>query len=382
MKKITLLVLTYLMILGQAFAQTKPNVKSTKKIKDINKTDHYTFGLSDKVTRQEVTFKNRYGITLKGDLYSPKNIANRKLPALVLSGPFGAVKEQSSGLYANEMAARGFITLAFDPSFTGESGGEVRNVASPDIFTEDFSAAVDYIGLLPTVDRNRIGAIGICGLSGMALTAATSDTRIKAVATASMYDMSRSMSRSHKDSYTPEQRQKVIDYLSQQRWTDAENDKSALGLHEVPFDKNGNLVKGTRVLPETLPKDPDPVLAAFFDYYRTPRGFHPRSINSTTAWTATTPMAFFNFPMAANMEMISPRPIMLIAGENAHSRYYSEDVYKMASGPKQLVIVPKADHVDLYDRVNIIPFDKVTAFFNENLKPVKSTETAKAAVVR
>ncbi|WP_051360053.1 alpha/beta hydrolase [Adhaeribacter aquaticus] len=382
MKKITLIVLTYLMILGQTFAQTKASEKSTKKKAEISKIDHYTFVLSDKVTRQEVTFINRYGITLKGDLYTPKNSTNQKLPALVLSGPFGAVKEQSSGLYANEMAARGFISLAFDPSFTGESGGEVRNVASPDIFTEDFSAAVDYIGLLPTVDRNRIGAIGICGLSGMALTAATSDTRIKAVATASMYDMSRSMSRSHQDSYTPEQRQKVIDYLSQQRWTDAANGKSALGLHEVPFDKNGNLVKGTRVLPETLPKSPDPVLAAFFDYYRTPRGFHPRSINSTTAWTATTPMAFFNFPMAANMELIAPRPIMLIAGENAHSRYYSEDVYKIASGPKQLVIVPKADHVDLYDRVNIIPFDKLTAFFNENLKQVKSTETVKAAVVR
>ncbi len=378
MKKITLLVLTYLMILGQAFAQTKPNVKSTK-AKYINKTEHYTFQLSDKVTRQEVTFKNRYGITLTGDLYSPKNSPNQKLPALVLSGPFGAVKEQSSGLYANEMAARGYITLAFDPSFTGESGGEVRNVASPDIFTEDFSAAVDYIGLLSTVDRNRIGVIGICGLSGMALTAATSDTRIKAVATASMYDMSRSMSRSHKDSYTPEQRHEVIDYLSQQRWTDAENGKFALGLHEVPFDKNGNLVKGTRVLPEALPKNPDPVLAAFFDYYRTPRGFHPRSINSSTAWTATTPMAFFNFPMAANMEMISPRPIMLIAGENAHSRYYSEDVYKMASGPKQLVIVPKADHVDLYDRVNIIPFDKLTAFFNESLTAGKPVQKEKAA---
>ncbi|WP_299820140.1 alpha/beta hydrolase [uncultured Pontibacter sp.] len=365
-----IIMLVALLISGQAISQ-QANKQAVSKTKD---QEHYTFQLSDKVTRQAVTFKNRFGITVAGDLYLPKNSGNTKLPALIVSGPFGAVKEQSSGLYANEMAAKGFITLAFDPSFTGESGGEVRNVGSPEIFTEDFSAAVDYLGLLPSVDRDRIGAIGICGLSGMALTAATSDSRIKAVATASMYDMSRSMSRSYKDSYTVEQRKQVIDYLSQQRWTDAENGTYAIGLHEVPFDKDGKIVKGKRVLPETLPKEADPVLAAFFDYYRTPRGFHSRSINSTTAWTATTPMSFFNFPMAANIEMISPRPVMLIAGEKAHSRYYSEDVYKMASEPKQLVIVPNADHVDLYDRLDKIPFDKLTSFFNENLKIGKSAQ--------
>ncbi|QHL85929.1 alpha/beta hydrolase [Nibribacter ruber] len=370
MKKIPLLALAILMMVGQANAQTNQKAKTAtpKAMKESAQKDQYTFQLSDKVTRQAVTFKNRYGITLAGDLYLPKNRGTQKLAALILSGPFGAVKEQSSGLYANEMASRGFVTLAFDQSFTGESGGDVRNVASPDIYTEDYSAAVDYLGLLPTVDRNKIGVIGICGLSGMALTAATSDSRIKAVATASMYDMSRSMSRSHKDSYTLEQRKKVIDYLSQQRWADAENKNYAVGLHEVPFDEKGNLVKGNRILPESLPQNPDPVLASFFDYYRTPRGFHPRSINSTTAWTATTPMSFFSFPMAANLELISPRPILLIAGENAHSRYYSEDVYKMASGPKELVIVPKADHVDLYDKTDIIPFDKLTSFFNQNLK--------------
>lgn len=363
MEKSVILMLA-LLISGQAFSQTSDTQSQIK----IENQDHYTFQLSDKVNRQKVTFKNRYGITLAGDLYTPKNTGNQKLPAIILSGPFGAVKEQSSGLYANEMAARGFVTLAFDPSFTGESGGEVRNVGSPETFTEDFSAAVDYIGLLPSVDRNRIGVIGICGLSGMALTAATSDSRIKAVATASMYDMSRSISRSYKDGYTLEQRQEVIDYLSQQRWTDAENGNYALGLHEVPFDENGNIVKGKRVLPETLPKEANPVLASFFDYYRTPRGFHPRSINSTTAWTATTPMSFFSFPMAANIKMISPRPIMLIAGENAHSRYYSEDIYKMASEPKELVIVPGADHVDLYDRTELIPFEKLELFFTKHLK--------------
>src|SRR5688572_3780778 len=390
MKSITItgfIAILSFLLFGQACTETnKTNItlNNTEEKETVNNTEdkeQYTFELSDKVSRKKVTFKNRFGITLSGDLYTPKNIDNQKRAAIILSGPFGAVKEQSSGLYANEMAARGFVTLAFDPSFTGESGGEVRNVGSPEIFTEDFSAAVDYIGLLPSVDRERIGAIGICGLAGMAITAATGDSRIKAVATTSMYDMSRSMSRSYKDSYTLEQRKKVVDYLSQQRWADAENKNYALGLHEVPFDEKGNLVKGNRVLPETLPANPNPVLAAFFDYYRTERGFHARSINSTTAWTATTPMAFFNFPMAANIEMISPRPVMLIAGENAHSRYYSEDIYKAASEPKELVIVPKADHVDLYDKTDLIPFDKLTSFFNENLKAGKrkALETTIAA---
>ena len=327
-----------------------------------------TFAKSDKVDHQKVTYKNRYGITLAADLYLPKNRAGKRLPALAVSGPFGAVKEQASGLYAQTLAERGFVTLAFDPSYTGESGGDPRNTASPDINSEDFSAAVDFLGLHASVDRDRIGAVGICGYSGMALTAATSDSRIKAVATTSMYDMSRSMSRSYKDSYTIKQRHKVIEYISQQRWLDAEQGKPALGYHEVPFDAKGNIVKGDRVLPESLPANPDPVLAAFFDYYRTPRGFHPRGVNSTTAWTATTPMAFFNFPMYANIDMISPRPILLVAGENAHSRYYSEDVFKMASGPKELLIVPDADHVDLYDKVDKIPFDKLAEFFSANLK--------------
>jgi fermentation-respiration switch protein FrsA (DUF1100 family) len=373
MKKITLLVLSFLLI-GQIFSQAK---QKKDFMNNQGQTEHYTFQLSDKVTRQKVTFRNRYGITVSGDLYTPKSIGNQKLAAIVLSGPFGAVKEQSSGLYANELAARGFVTLAFDPSYTGESGGDVRNVGSPEINTEDFSAAVDYIGLLPSVDRNRIGVMGICGLSGMALTAATSDSRIKAVATASMYDMSRSISRGYKDNYTLEQRHKVIDYISQQRWIDAENGKTAVGLHEVPFDEAGNIIKGNKGLPDTLPSKPNPVLAAFWNYYKTPRGFHPRSINSTTAWTATTPISFFSFPMAANIQMISPRPVLLIAGENAHSRYYSEDIYKMASEPKELVIVPDADHVDLYDRLDKIPFDKLTTFFIKNLKQDKENKTAK-----
>lgn len=365
MKNIKLITVLSLIIIVQGCSETK---QKSEAMNNTEQTENYTYQLNDKVNRQAVTFKNRYGITVSGDLYTPKNIGSQKLPAIIVSGPFGAVKEQSSGLYANEMASRGFVTLAFDPSFTGESGGDVRNVASPDIFTEDFSAAVDYIGLLPSVDTNKIGVIGICGLSGMALTAASSDTRIKAVATASMYDMSKSMSRGYKNSYTREQRQEVIKYLSNQRWEDAKNGKSAIGFHEVPFDEKGNLIKGNRVLPEELPANPDPVLAAFYDYYRTPRGFHERSINSTTAWSATTPMSFFAFPQMANIELISPRPIMLIAGADAHSLYYSEDVYKAASEPKELVIVPGADHVDLYDKKDKIPFDKLQDFFTKNLK--------------
>jgi fermentation-respiration switch protein FrsA (DUF1100 family) len=334
----------------------------------LNLTPHWdkTFPRSPRVAHRKVTFRNRYGITLAGDLYQPKQ-QGRPMPALVLSGPFGAVKEQSSGLYAQQFAERGFVTLAFDPSFTGESGGDVRNVASPDINTEDFSAAIDYIGLLPFVDRDRLGIMAICGLSGMALTAASSDSRIKAVATASMYDMSRSISRSFKDSYTREQQQRVIDYLSQQRWIDAEKGTYARGFHEVPFDEKGNLLKGDRVLPEKLPADANPVLTAFYNYYRTPRGFHARSINSASAWTATTPMSFFAFPMHANIGLIAPRPIMLVAGADAHSRYYSEDAYKAASDPKELVIVPNADHVDLYDDLKKIPFDRLEAFFKRNL---------------
>lgn len=325
------------------------------------------FPKSGRVGHRKVSFKNRYGITLAGDLYLPRQRGGGRFPALAVSGPFGAVKEQSSGLYAQTMAERGFVTLAFDQSHTGESGGEPRNVASPDIYTEDYSAAVDFLGLQSFVDRERIGAIGICGLSGMALTAATSDSRIKAVATTSMYDMSRSISRSHRDGYTPEQRRKVVNHLSQQRWADAERGSPALGLHEVPFDEAGNIVRGQRVLPETLPANPEPVLAAFFDYYRTQRGFHARSINSTSAWTATTPMSFFSFPMYANLEMISPRPILLVAGETAHSRYYSEDAFEAASKPKELLIIPGADHVDLYDRRDKIPFDRLASFFKQHL---------------
>ncbi|MGW7212049.1 alpha/beta hydrolase [Streptomyces collinus] len=326
----------------------------------------YTFALDKSVRRTSVRFRIRYGIEVAADLYVPKNVRG-KLSALALSGPFGAVKEQSSGLYANEFARRGYAALAFDPSFTGESGGAVRDVASPDIYTEDFSAAVDFLGLQKIVDRERIGVQAICGLSGMALTAAAADSRIKAVATASMYDMSRSISRGHEDYYTPEQRQKVVDHLSRQRWIDAEKGTYARLSHEVPFDEDGNVAPSNRVLPRALPADADPITKIFFDYYRTERGYHPRSINSTTAWTGTTPMSFFAFRQMTNIDMLAPRKALLVAGADAHSRYYSEDIRKTAPDAVDLVIVPGADHVDLYDRKDLIPFDRLDEFFTENL---------------
>jgi uncharacterized protein len=312
-----------------------------------------TFARSARVEHRKVTFTNRYGITLAGDLYIPRDRGAERLPAVAVSGPFGAVKEQSSGLYAQTMAERGFVALAFDPSYTGESGGQPRNVPSPDINTEDFSAAVDFLGLQPQVDRSRVGIIGICGFGGFGLSAAAVDTRIKAVVTTSMYDMSRVMANGMNDSYTPRQRATILEQLSQQRWVDAER---------------GTTAAGPRILPESLSADSDPVTREFFDYYRTPRGFHKRSPNSSGAWTATGPVPFMNLPLLTHVAEISPRPILLIAGDHAHSRYFSEDAYKAAGESKELVIVLDANHVDLYDRADKIPFDRITAFLNANLK--------------
>lgn len=256
--------------------------------------------------------------------------AAKKNPAIIVSGPFGAVKEQASGLYAQKLALRGFVSMAFDPSFGGESGGEVRNTASPEIFTEDYSAAVDYMGLLSYVDRERIGVVGICGLSGMAITAAGTDTRIKAVATLSMYDMSRDMSKGHMDYYTEEQRNKIKQYLSEQRWKDAENGTFALGNHEIAFDEKNEPITGMLEVPERLPEEADPAFAAFYNYYAG-RARHPRAVNFVSSWTATMPVSFWNFPLMTNIKEVSPRPILLVAGENAHSCYYSEDAYAAAS---------------------------------------------------
>ncbi|MBP1679866.1 MAG: peptidase [Proteobacteria bacterium] len=312
-----------------------------------------TFPKSDKVDHQKVTFKNRYGITLAGDLYLPKNRANQPLPALAISGPFGAVKEQSSGLYAQIMAEKGFVAIAFDPSYTGESGGEPRNIASPEINTEDFSAAVDYLGIQPFVDKNRIGIIGICGFGGMGLNAAAVDKRVKAVAVASMYDMSRVMAKGYYDKMTLEERTQMLEQMNEQRWVDA---------------KNGTPAPSSRILPEKLKGDEPQFVVDYFNYYRTPRGFHARSLNSNGAWTVTTLLPFMNMPLLTYINEISPRPLLIIAGENAHSRYFSEDAYKAANEPKELMIIPNTVHVDLYDKVEKIPFDKLDAFFKKSLK--------------
>ncbi|RSC25228.1 alpha/beta hydrolase [Pseudomonas putida] len=310
-----------------------------------------TFPKSDKVDHQKVTFKNRYGITLAADVYLPKNRGNQRLAAIVIGGPFGAVKEQASGLYAQTMAERGFVTLAFDPSYTGESSGEPRNIASPDINTEDFMAAVDFIGLQSYVDRERIGLIGICGMGGMGLNAAAADKRVKAVVSSTMYDMSRVMSKGYNDSVTPEQRAQALEQMSRQRWEDAANGKPA-------YQPAYNKLQGGEAQ----------FLVEYADYYMTPRGYHARAVNSGNSWSVTTPQAFMNMPILSYIAEISPRPILFIHGEKAHSRYFSETAYAAAAQPKELLIVKDATHVDLYDRLDKIPFDAMTAFFTKNLQ--------------
>ncbi|WP_433942302.1 alpha/beta hydrolase [Brevundimonas diminuta] len=309
-----------------------------------------TFPKSAAVDHRKVQFRNRYGITLTGDLYAPKTRPSGRSAGIVISGPFGAVKEQSSGLYAQTMAERGFVTLAFDPSFTGESGGEPRNIASPDINTEDFSAAVDFLGLLPEVDRERIGMIGICGWGGFALNAAAVDKRVKAVVASTMYDISRVNAHGYNDSVTPEQRTRTLEQLGQQRWRDAENGAPAYGP----------------LMNELRGGEPQ-FMVDYADYYRTPRGFHPRAVNSNGSWTRTNGLSFMNAPLLTYIAEISPRPALLIHGEQAHSRYMSETAYAAAAEPKELMIIPGANHVDLYDRVDIIPFDRLAAFFTEHL---------------
>ena len=332
-------------------AQTSPTAIGGNTLNVTQEWDK-TFPKSNKVDHQKVTFKNRYGIMLAADLYLPKNRGNQRLAALVVGGPFGAVKEQSSGLYAQTMAERGFVALAFDPSYTGESGGEPRNVASPDINTEDFSAAVDFIGLHASVDRNRIGIIGICGWGGIALNAVAVDKRVKAVVASTMYDMSRVMSKGYNDSVTPEQRAQTLEQLGQQRWKDAENGRPAM----LPMfnELNGG--------------EPQ-FMVDYADYYKSKqRGFHPRAINSNGSWTITSGLSFMNAPLMSNIKEISPRPILLIHGEKAHSRYFSETAYAAAAEPKELVIIKGASHTDLYDQMDKIPFDKISDFFGKNLK--------------
>ena len=309
-----------------------------------------TFPKSDKTDHLKISFHNRYGISLAADLYKPKKHQGR-LPAIAISGPFGAVKEQASGLYAQIMAERGFLTLAFDPSFTGESSGEPRFLASPEINTEDFSAAVDYLSLREDVDPERIGIIGICGFGGMALNAAAADPRIKATVTSTMYDMSRQLTYGYFDKTTVDERYQQRLQLNAQRTADYKNTCNAL-MGGVPGQ---------------LPDDAPFFLIDYFDYYKTVRGYHPRSVNSNDGWTKTTPLSFMNMPLLTYADEIR-NPVLMIHGSKAHSLYFSEDAFKKLKGDnKELMIIPDAVHTDLYDNLHFIPFDKIKDFFDKNL---------------
>lgn len=316
-----------------------------------------TFPKSDRVNHKKVTFVNRYGITLAADMYSPKN-ADALLPAIAVCGPFGAVKEQCSGLYAQEMAERGFITLAFDPSFTGESGGQPRYMTSPDINTEDFSAAVDFLVTNPEVNPEAIGVIGICGWGGLAINAAAADPRIKATVASTMYDMSRVSANGYFDSAdTPEDRDKL---------------KSALAVQRTEDFRNGTPKLGGGV-PDVLPDDAPKFLRDYFDYYKTPRGYHPRSLNSNGGRNATSPIPWINFPLMNRAGEIKTA-VMIIHGEKAHSFYFGNDAYKKLTvtpgqdNNKLFMVIPGASHTDLYDRKDVIPFESLVKFFNEYLK--------------
>ncbi len=310
------------------------------------------FPKSDKVNVEKVSFKNRYGITLVGDLYTPKEKKDKKMAAIAVSGPFGAVKEQASGLYAQTLAERGFVTLAFDPSYTGESGGEPRNVASPDINTEDFSAAVDYLSNRKDVDSERIGIIGICGFGGFGLNAAAIDTRIKATVTSTMYDMTRVSANGYFDSMDEKARYELKQNLNKQRTEDF---------------KNGTYAKAPG-LPEKLTGEEPQFVKDYYGYYKTPRGFHKRSINSNGNWNMTSTLSLINMPILSYSDEIKSA-VLVMHGEKAHSRYFSEDAFKKLKGDnKELLIIDDANHVDLYDNLEKIPFDKIEAFFKEYLK--------------
>ena len=310
------------------------------------------FPQSDKVDHKKVTFHNRYGITLAADMYTPKN-AQGLLPAIAVSGPFGAVKEQSSGLYAQTMAELGFLTIAFDPSFTGESGGSPRYVASPDINTEDFCAAVDFLSVQDNVDPERIGIIGICGWGGMALNAAAMDTRIKATVASTMYDMTRVNAKGYFDSEDTEQhRFEKRKALNAQRTADYKAGSYALA---------GGVV-------DPLPADAPQFVKDYYDYYKTKRGYHPRSLNSNNGWNVTSSLSFMNMPILQYSQEIRSA-VLVIHGDKAHSCYFSKDAFaKLTGNNKELLLIPGASHVDLYDRTDIIPFDKLKRFFLEYLQ--------------
>lgn len=311
-----------------------------------------TFPKSDKVNHRKVTFHNRYGITLAADIYEPKNVEG-KLAAIAVCGPFGAVKKQASGLYAQTMAEKGFLAIAFDPSFTGESGGNPRYVASPDINTEDFQAAVDFLSVQDNVDPDKIGIIGICGWGGMALNAAAIDTRIKATVASTMYDMTRVNAKGYFDAEDSEEARY--------------EKRKALNIQRTEDYRNGTYALAGGVA-DTVPEDAPFFVKDYHDYYKTERGYHKRSLNSNGGWNITSTLSFLNMPILQYADEISSA-VLLIHGEKAHSCYFSKDAYAMLKGDnKELMIIPGAVHTDLYDNTYIIPFDKMTEFFNKYMK--------------
>lgn len=311
-----------------------------------------TFPKSDKVNHRKVTFHNRYGITLAADIYEPKNVEG-KLAAIAVCGPFGAVKKQASGLYAQTMAEKGFLAIAFDPSFTGESGGNPRYVASPDINTEDFQAAVDFLSVQDNVDPDKIGIIGICGWGCMALNAAAIDTRIKATVASTMYDMTRVNAKGYFDAEDSEEARY--------------EKRKALNIQRTEDYRNGTYALAGGVA-DTVPEDAPFFVKDYHDYYKTERGYHKRSLNSNGGWNITSTLSFLNMPILQYADEIRSA-VLLIHGEKAHSCYFSKDAYAMLKGDnKELMIIPGAVHTDLYDNTDIIPFDKMTEFFNKYMK--------------
>lgn len=346
----TIIATGLLAISATAIAQTSKTTEASMEKLELTQEWDKTFPQSDKVTHSKVTFRNRYGITLVADMYMPKNTQG-KFAAIAVSGPFGAVKEQSSGLYAQTLAERGFLTIAFDPSFTGESGGQPRNVASPDMNTEDFSAAVDYLITRTDVDAERIGILGVCGWGGFAINAAANDTRIKATIASTMYDISRCTANGYYDKMTADERHKMRQQLNDQRTIDAKN-----GVYQ-------------RNIMNPQPDDDAPqFMKDYYDYYKTKRGYHSRSINSGLGWNITSTLAFLNAPILAYSDEIRSA-VMIVHGDKAHSRYMGENAFKKLRGDnKQLLIIPGAVHTDLYDKIDIIPFDRIEQFYREYLK--------------
>ena len=364
MKRLVLLTFAAMCLLS-ASAETEMNNQNNNNMTKLELTQEWdkTFPKSDKVDHKKVTFHNRYGIELAADMYTPKN-AEGRLPAIAVSGPFGAVKEQSSGLYAQHMAERGFIAIAFDPSFTGESGGEPRRMASPDINTEDFLAAVDFLSVQDNVDPERIGIIGICGFGGMAVNAAALDPRIKATVASTMYDMSKvNVEGYFKSEDTQAQRMEKRRALAAQRTED---------YRTGTYARAGGVV-------DPLPDDAPWFVKDYYDYYKTARGYHKRSGNSNDGWNVIGCQSFLNQPLLAWAHEIE-NPVLLIHGEKAHSRYFSEYAFERMTGKhvegesavvgnKELLIIPGASHVDLYDdQAGVIPFEKIENFFKTNLK--------------